>query len=84
MIPLSVFLIAWFVLLGIYGILSLISIMQMIRFGVAGTMTYISTFLFVAVAAFVIVGVGLYLLTVDWGLSLDFSKMLQPPSYINL
>jgi branched-subunit amino acid ABC-type transport system permease component len=43
MIPLSVFLLVWLVLLGIHLIFSLITVIQMTRFGIANFGTYAST-----------------------------------------
>jgi len=77
MIPLPVFLIAWLLLLGIYVILSLISMMQMIRFGVASTMTYFSTAIFLIVAVLMIGATGLYLATVDWTLGLNLNSIFD-------
>jgi hypothetical protein len=77
MIPLPVFLIAWLILLGIYVMLSLISMMQMVRFGIASTMTYFSTAIFLIVAVLMIGGTGLYLATVDWSLGLDLGSVFQ-------
>ncbi len=66
MIPLSTFLIAWIVLLAIFGFVLMLTLIQMLRHGLPTTGTYISTFLFLTVIALVILGVGGHLTTVDW------------------
>lgn len=66
MIPLAYFLIAWLVLLGIFSILLLLTLMQTLRHGLPTPSTYISTFLFLAVIALVVLGVGGHLTGVDW------------------
>lgn len=76
MIPLSVFLIIWLLLLLAYAILSLISIIQMLRFALVGKMAYFSTFIFLAVAAVIILIVSIYLMTVDWTLNLSFGEII--------
>lgn len=66
MIPLSYFLIAWIVLLGIFGIVLLLTLIQVLRHGLPSAGTYVATFLFLAVIALVLLSVSGYLLTVDW------------------
>lgn len=80
MIPLSVFLIAWIILLAIYAIISLISIIQMVRFGIASSMTYFSTAVFLIVALIGIGGTCFYLATVDWSIGLDIASIFRPPT----
>lgn len=82
MIPLSTFLIAWLIFLGLYGILALISIMQMVRFGVAGSMTYFSTAIYLVVALIAIGATAAYLMTVDWTLALDLGGVLNATPYL--
>lgn len=83
MIPLSIFLIAWLVLLGIYGLLALVSIVQMVRFGVAGSMTYFSTVIYVVVAFIAIGATTLYILTVDWSLALDVGGIFAGSPFLS-
>jgi hypothetical protein len=66
MIPLSVFLLVWLILLGIHVIFSLITILQMTRFGILGFGTYASTVLFVSITIVTLVICGAYFLTIDW------------------
>lgn len=75
MIPLSLFLIIWLVLLGVYAILAFFSVIQMLRYGVAGPMSVFSTGIFLVVAVLVIAGTGLYLLTVDWSLGIEIGGL---------
>lgn len=79
MISLSFFLILWVILLAIYAFLALISVTQMIRFGVASSMTYFSTGIFLAVAIIVVLVTVGYFLTVDWSIGFDLQSILQPP-----
>ncbi|MBD3251702.1 hypothetical protein GF380_04600 [Candidatus Uhrbacteria bacterium] len=66
MVPLGYFLIAWLILLGIFAFFVLFTLIQMLRHGLPGMFTYLSTFLFVAVIVLVVLGSGLYFLQVDW------------------
>ncbi len=77
-ISLSVFLIIWLVLLAIFAILSLVSVIQMLRFGLAGPGTYLSTALFLVVAAIVVGGTLLALINVDWSLGFPVGQALSP------
>jgi hypothetical protein len=80
MIPLSVFLLIWIVLLVIYALLALVSVIQMIRFGVASTMTYFSTGVFLVVALIAIAATCVYFTTVDWSLGLNIGGLFQAPT----
>jgi hypothetical protein len=83
MIPLSYFLLAFLLLLGIYGLMSLLSVMQMVRYGVTGSVTYFSTALFLVVAVIVVLGAGAYLVTVDWQQPLTLFGGLSSSPYLN-
>lgn len=84
MIPLYVFLLAWLLFLGLYAIMSFLSVLQMVRFGVAGSGTWLATMAFLVVAFFVIAGSGFYFLTVDWHQSLDVLSIIgsNAPTYV--
>lgn len=71
MIPLGYFLIAWIVLLGLYAVLVLLTLLQMIRHGLHTPAAYISTFLFIIVILAVVIGSGLYFSGVDWTGGID-------------
>lgn len=66
MIPLSVFLLVWIVFLGIHIIFSLITVIQMTRFGIAGFGTYASTTAFLVILGITLLLCGGFFLTVDW------------------
>jgi hypothetical protein len=66
MIPLLYFLIAWVVLLAIYALMALLSVVQMLRFGLTGLGTYLSTFCYLALASGTILVCALYFSGVDW------------------
>lgn len=66
MIPLVYFLIAWGVFILIFGIMALLAILQMMRFGIAGLGTFASTFLFIAISVVTVLGCTVYFSTVDW------------------
>jgi hypothetical protein len=83
MIPLSIFLIPWAILLLIHVLLSLVSVIQMLRFGMSGSMASFSTALFLIVSAMVILATVMYFLSVDWSLSIEFG-MFSKPGYITL
>ncbi|MCC7522602.1 hypothetical protein IT407_02280 [Candidatus Uhrbacteria bacterium] len=68
-IPLTFFLLAWLVLVGLFLLASAISIMMYLRFGIAGSMTFLSTLLFVGVSGLVLFITASYLVSVDWSQS---------------
>lgn len=70
MFPLSYFLIAWLILLLINGIAVLITVVQALKFSPSSAMP-VYCFLFVAVIAVVALGMGRYLLTVNWSTSVS-------------
>lgn len=71
MLPLGYFLIAWLALLGLYAVLLLLTLLQVIRHGLSTPSAYISTFVFIIVVVAVVVGTGLYLTGVDWTKSVN-------------
>jgi hypothetical protein len=71
MIPLVYFLVVWFVALAIFAISSFLSVMQMVRFGITGAGTFMSTLLFIGISVIVILGTSAFLLNVDWTQSID-------------
>jgi hypothetical protein len=70
-------LILWIVLVAIFVIMSALSIMQMLRFGLSGAGTYFSTLIFVAVGAVIIAGCSFYFATIDWNAALNFGGLIQ-------
>jgi len=83
MIPLSYFLIAWFVFLAIYAIMALISMLQLIRLGIAGAGTFLSTAAFLVVVIVTVLGVTGYFLTVHWGQDVNLFGWATTSPYIN-
>jgi len=77
MIPLYVFLLAWLIFLVLYGVMALVSMLQFVRFGVAGTGTWLSTITFLVVALCVVFGTGWYLLGADWMQTLNLFGSLS-------
>lgn len=65
-IPLTFFLLAWIVLVGLFLLASAISLMMYLRFGIAGSMTFVSALLFVGVSSLVLFLTAGYLVSVDW------------------
>lgn len=65
-IPLTFFLLAWLVLVGLFVLASAISLMMYLRFGIAGSMTFLSALLFVGVSGLVLFVTATYLVNVDW------------------
>ncbi|HWQ99297.1 MAG TPA: hypothetical protein VN397_00415 [Candidatus Methylomirabilis sp.] len=71
MVSLTVFLIAWIVLLAIFGLLVLLTLVQMLRHGLPSPSTYVTTFLFLLVTAGVVIGTSWYLTGVDWNATIN-------------
>jgi hypothetical protein len=71
MIPLYIFLLIWFVLLAIFGFMALLSVIQMLRYGLAGVGTYLTTTAFFLATFLVIVGTSAFLVSVDWQQNID-------------
>jgi len=83
MIPLQYFLLAWLVFLVIYTIMSLLTVMQMVRFGISGMGTYATTLLFLVLSLGTILASSAYFLTVDWSGSVNLFGGLQESVYFN-
>lgn len=66
MIPLVYFAIAWLVLVAVFALMTFITVLMNVRYGLSGMMTYLSTALFLTVVCGVLLGAGSYLITVDW------------------
>lgn len=82
MIPLSYFLLAWFIFFVIYAMTAFISVIQMLRFGIAGMGTYLSTGIFLSLSLVVILSTSLYFLTVDWQQGVNIFSRLST-TFIN-
>jgi len=82
MIPLVYFLIAWGVFILIFGVMALLAILQMMRFGIAGLGTYASTFVFMAVSVVAILGCVVYYSSVDWNQGVNiFGGLMNSPFF---
>jgi hypothetical protein len=83
MFPMSYFLLAWLILLGLYFIMSMVSVLQMVRFGIAGFGTYASTAIYLTLFALTVLGCSLYFLTQDWTQSVILFQGLSSSPFIN-
>lgn len=77
MIPLSVLLIAWCILAGICALMTLITVLQMLRLGISGPGTFVTSLIFIAVAGFVVLGSSAYFTTVDWTQSVPINSSIN-------
>ncbi len=66
MIPLGYFLIAWLVLVAIFALMTFVTVIMNVRYGLSGFLTYLSTAFFLGVVCVVLFAVGGYLLSIDW------------------
>ena len=71
MIPLVYFAIAWLVLVAVFALMTFITVLMNVRYGLSGILTYISTAFFLIVICGVLFGVGVFLASVDWSQDLD-------------
>lgn len=78
MIPLSYFLVAWLVLVALFALMTFITVIMNVRYGLSGLMTYVSTGVFLAVICAVLLGVGGYFATIDWSQEVDLLPSSQP------
>lgn len=80
MIPLSYFLIGWTILLAIFGVLMLLTLIQMLQHGLPTSSTYISTFIFLIVTASVVLSTAFYLSKVDWSITVNVIPGFSGPA----
>lgn len=66
MIPLGYFLVAWLILIAIFALLTFVTVIMNVRYGLSSLMTYVSTAIFLGVICVVLFAVGGYFATVDW------------------
>jgi hypothetical protein len=75
MIPMAYLLLVWLTLVGIFAIMTLLTVLMSIRHSVASFGAYASTLLFLVVTAWVLIATGIYFLGVDWSQPLQlFSR----------
>lgn len=77
MIPIAIFVIIWLVFVGIFMVMAILSIMQMLRFGVRDPLTTWSVILFVGLSLLIILGTLLFLSQIDLQSGLDLAPVLQ-------
>lgn len=66
MIPLWIFLLIWLAFMSLFGLMSFISIVQMMRYGIRNSGTYLATSVFVLSAVIALGGSGIFFLNTDW------------------
>jgi hypothetical protein len=71
MIPLLWLLLAWLILMGMFALVTLLTVVMNLRYGLSSFGTYVSTAVFLSVIALVLLGTGAYLFTVDWSQTLN-------------
>ena len=81
MIPLSYFLVAWVILLAIFGVMLMLTLVQMLRHGLSTFGTYASTFIFLVSTVGVLIGVTIYLGGVDWKTEVNVIPEIQSPLF---
>lgn len=83
MFPLYILPLIWFVLLAIFAIMALLSVIQLLRYGIAGPGTYLTTTLFLVVCIVTVVGASAYLVTINWQQSIDVLGSLRSLTIFN-
>ncbi|MBM3205045.1 hypothetical protein FJZ48_03650 [Candidatus Uhrbacteria bacterium] len=78
MFPLLWLLVAWLILMALFGILTLITVSLNFRYAPAGMTTYVTTLVFLLVVVGVFVLTIPYLVTVDWSQSINLFGDLGP------
>ena len=84
MVPLSLFLLIWCILLGIFGLMAFISMFQMLRYGITGAGTTLPTTIFLSIVALTVLGASAHLTTVDWTQSVSLFKNAQSIIHLEL
>ena len=74
MLPLIWFLVAWFILLGLFAIVTMVTLFMHFRFGLTSTGIMTSTIIFLGVIALVLIVTSSYLTQVDWTQSLELTS----------
>ncbi|MFZ6015591.1 MAG: hypothetical protein ACOYUZ_04540 [Patescibacteria group bacterium] len=77
MIPIAVFVIVWLIFVGIFIVISILSIWQMLKFGVAGRETRWSTYLFIGLTLLIIILTLIFLSQVDLQQTLNINVFLE-------
>lgn len=79
MIPISFFLVAWLVLVAIFGLMAMLTVYMNIKNGITTFGSYVTTAIFLGVSLFVILGVGGYVLTIDWTQTISLFSVPSMP-----
>lgn len=77
MIPIAIFVIIWLIFVAIFMVVALLSVMQMLRFGVRGPETKWAVIFFVGIAICIIVGTLVYLSQIDMKTGLDTKPIFE-------
>jgi hypothetical protein len=75
MIPMSFFLLAWFVLVFIFVIFAILSLAVHMKFGLSTAFTTVSAGIFLGVSILVMAAAGVYILRVDWSRNLGAGQL---------
>lgn len=80
MIPVYYFVIAWLVFLGVFVLIALVSVMQMLRFGLAHWLTYFTTVAFVGLSAIIIIFSLYWISQADLSAGLNLDSIFGNPT----
>lgn len=78
MIPLVWFLAAWFLAIAIFGLMTFLTVVMNVRYGLSSTSTYMTTAGFLIVIAIVLLETLGFLTTVDWTQSVSVFASAPP------
>lgn len=81
MIPIIWFLVVWFVMLGLFALLTAVTLFMHFRFGLTGSGIFASSTVFLGVVALVLILSAIYLFQVDWSQSLEIMSSGRLRSY---
>ncbi len=77
MIPIAIFVIIWLILVAIFMVVSMLSIMQMMRFGVKGPETRWAIIIFVGLTICIMAATIMYLSQIDMKSGLDLKPIFE-------
>ena len=77
MIPIAIFILIWLVLVAVFMVISIFSILQMLRFGISGNVTKWTVIGFVTLSLLIIIGTLIFLSQVDMQSGLDINSFLE-------
>lgn len=82
MFPLSWLLLGWLLAIGLFGILSLLTLSIHLKYAVSSFTTYAMTALFLGVTIFTLLFAVTYIASVDWSQSMDLMPSFTPDRVI--